>query len=143
MPRPLSRRTCVTFRPGNCGPVTWQTAFSSQPDSVAVTTNGQEAYIAGIELDGSWRISPCWTLSGYLTWQDGEADRPAYIGGPILTEPVSRLSPLVGSVALRYDSPDDRWWVEGRVTAADKQVQEDAARADRDRKCKQARAINH
>ena len=27
----------------------------------------------------------------------------------------------MGSVALRYDSPDQRWWVEGRITAAARQ----------------------
>ena len=42
-----------------------------------------------------------------------------YIGGPVEEQWVSRLSPLRGSVAVRYDSPDERWWVEGRVIAAD------------------------
>ena len=61
------------------------------------------------------------TLSGHLTWQEGDTTSPSFLGGPTVEAPVSRLSPLVGSVALRYDSPDQRWWVEGRITAAGKQ----------------------
>lgn len=89
--------------------------------NTVVATNAQDADIIGIELEAAVRILDHWTLSGHLTWQDGEATNPTFIGGPNLSEPVSRLSPLVGSVALRYDSPDDRWWVEGRVTAAAEQ----------------------
>lgn len=89
--------------------------------NTVVSTNAQEAYITGIEVDGSWRFHDDWTLSGHLTWQEGETDTPTFIGGPSVDAPVSRLSPLIGSVALRYNAPSGRWWVEARVTAADKQ----------------------
>ena len=71
------------------------------------------------------------TLSGHLTWQEGDTTSPSFLGGPSEEAPVSRLSPLVASLALRYDSPDQRWWVEGRITAADKQ-DELSARDQRD-----------
>ena len=83
--------------------------------------NAQEAEIVGLELEAAVRILENLTLSGHLTWQDGETTSPAFLGGPGVEAPVSRLSPLVGSVALRYDSPDQRWWVEGRITAAARQ----------------------
>lgn len=85
-----------------------------------ISTNAQEAEIYGIELDAAWRLARGWTISGFLTWQEGESDTPLWVGGPVEEQWVSRLSPLRGSVAVRYDSPDERWWVEGRVTAADK-----------------------
>ena len=71
------------------------------------------------------------TLSGHLTWQDGETTTPTFIGGPTADAPVSRLSPLTGSVALRYESPDQRWWIECRVSAAARQDQL-SARDERD-----------
>lgn len=89
--------------------------------NTVVSTNAQDASITGIELDGAWQVLPNWTLSGYLTWQDGETETPTFIGGPNANAPVSRLSPLVGSLALRYDAPSGRWWVEARVTAAARQ----------------------
>ena len=87
--------------------------------SDTVTVNGSEAWIAGLELEGSWNFSPNWTLSGFLTYQYGDNERPAFLtGGGTITEPISRLSPLRGSLALRYHHPSDKWWVEGRVIAA-------------------------
>ena len=90
----------------------------SATDSDTVTVNGSEAWIAGLEAQGSWEFSPDWTLSGFLTYQYGDADRPTFLGGSDITEPVSRLSPLRGSLALRYDHPSEKWWAEARVTAA-------------------------
>ena len=87
--------------------------------SDTVTVNGGEAWIAGLEAQTSWKFSPDWTLSGFLTYQYGDAERPSFLGGPEITEPVSRLSPLRGSIALRYDDPSEKWWAEARLTAAD------------------------
>ena len=86
-------------------------------------TNAQEAEIVGVELEAAVRFLDNLTLSGHLTWQEGDTTSPSFLGGPSEEAPVSRLSPLVASLALRYDSPDQRWWVEGRITAADKQDQ--------------------
>ena len=94
-------------------------------------TNAQEAEIVGVELEAAVRFLDNLTLSGHLTWQEGDTTSPSFLGGPSEEAPVSRLSPLVASLALRYDSPDQRWWVEGRITAADKQ-DELSARDQRD-----------
>ncbi|MBB21556.1 MAG: hypothetical protein CMN04_01500 [Roseibacillus sp.] len=94
-------------------------------------TNAQEAEIVGIELEAAVRFLDNLTLSGHLTWQEGDTASPSFLGGPSEEAPVSRLSPLVASLALRYDSPDQRWWVEGRISAADKQ-DELSARDQRD-----------
>lgn len=88
--------------------------------SDTVTVNGSEAWIAGLEVQGWWNFSRNWTLSGFLTYQYGDTERPAFLtGGGTLTEPLSRLSPLRGSLALRYQ-PSQKWWVEARVIAAAK-----------------------
>ena len=94
-------------------------------------TNAQEAEIIGLELEAAVRLLDNLTLSGHLTWQEGDTTSPSFLGGPSEEAPVSRLSPLLASLALRYNSPDQRWWVEGRVTAASKQ-DELSARDQRD-----------
>lgn len=91
--------------------------------ATTVTTNGQDGYVYGIEVDGSWQITPEWTLSGFASWQDGKAETPDFIGGPVAEEPLSRLMPLTARAALRWSHPNGRLWAEARVTAS--------ARADR------------
>ena len=92
----------------------------TEGSSTVVSTNAQDAEISGVELDTAWRFAEGWALSGFVAWQEGTSETPLYVGGPKEEQWVSRLSPLRGSVALRYDSPDERWWIEGRITAADK-----------------------
>ena len=41
-----------------------------------VTTNGQDGYVYGIELEGEWRFHPQWTVSGFVAWQDGKTHHP-------------------------------------------------------------------
>ncbi|MGB6223160.1 TonB-dependent receptor plug domain-containing protein [Haloferula sp.] len=87
----------------------------------SVTTNGQDGYVYGIELEGTWEFRPGWVFSGYAAWQDGRTETPAFFGGPVIEESASRLLPLSGSVALRWTHPSDRLWIEGRVLAVAKQ----------------------
>jgi hemoglobin/transferrin/lactoferrin receptor protein len=86
--------------------------------ATTVATNGRDGYIYGLELEGAWRFHPQWTLSGFAAWQDGRTETSAFLGGPVVDEPASRLLPLTGSLALRWTSPTETFWVEGRVLAA-------------------------
>ena len=83
-----------------------------------VATNGRDGYVYGVELEGAWRFHPNWTVSGFGAWQDGRTETAAYLGGPLVDEPGSRLLPLTGSVALRWTAPSEAFWIEGRVLAA-------------------------
>lgn len=83
-----------------------------------ITTNGSDGYIYGIELEGYWNLSPQWTLSGYASWQDGRIETPAFLGGPESTEYSSRLLPISGSLALRWQHPAAPFWAEGRILAS-------------------------
>jgi len=83
-----------------------------------VATNGRDGYVYGLELEGAWRFHPQWTVSGFAAWQDGRTETSAFVGGPIVDEPASRLLPLTGSLALRWTAPSEKFWVEGRVLAA-------------------------
>jgi hemoglobin/transferrin/lactoferrin receptor protein len=86
--------------------------------NTTVATNGRGGYLYGVELEGAWRFHPDWTASGFVAWQDGRNENSAFIGGPIIDEPGSRLLPLTGSLALRWTEPSEKFWVEGRVLAA-------------------------
>lgn len=83
-----------------------------------VTTNGQDGHIYGIEASGSWQINPQWRLQAQASWQDGQSDTAMFIGGPQSEDYISRIAPLMGSVSLRWTHPDERFWIEGRVSAA-------------------------
>ena len=90
----------------------------SAGSSTEITTNGSDGYIYGLELEGYWNFASQWTLSGFASWQEGEIETPAFLGGPIEQEYASRLLPLSGSLALRWQSPSLPFWIEGRVTAS-------------------------
>ncbi len=84
-----------------------------------VTTNAADAYVYGVELEGAWRFHPQWTLSGFAAWQDARIQSPSYLGGPLEDKPQSRQLPLTGSIALRWTDPSEKFWIEGRLLAAD------------------------
>ncbi len=88
------------------------------PAPVSVTTNGSDGYIYGIELEGYYNLSEQWTLSGFASWQEGRTETPAFIGGPEQEEYLSRLLPLSGSIALRWNHFEKPLWIEGRVFAS-------------------------
>ncbi len=97
------------------------TGYDTNGDGItdgSITTNAAEAYSYGFELGGAWRFAPQWTLSGFTAWQEGREESPEILGGMPDSRPMSRSYPLTGSLALRWDDPDGRFWVEGRITAA-------------------------
>ncbi len=83
-----------------------------------ITTNGNDGYIYGIELEGYYNLSEQWTFSGFASWQEGQTETLAFIGGPEQEEYRSRLLPLSGSVALRWEHLEKPLWVEGRILAS-------------------------
>lgn len=102
--------------------------------ATTVATNARDGYVYGVELEGAWRFHPQWTASGFVAWQDGRTDTSAYLGGPIVEEPGSRLLPLTGSAALRWTAESEKFWVEGRVLAAAEENRMSASdRADNQR----------
>jgi hemoglobin/transferrin/lactoferrin receptor protein len=100
-------------------------AITSVPSAagspISVTTNGQDGYVYGIELEGSWEFMPGWVVSGFAAWQDGRTETPVFFGGPVVDQYASRMLPLSGSIALRWTHSSERLWVEGRVLAAAEQ----------------------
>lgn len=92
--------------------------FTDSTLATSIATNAGDGYMYGIELEGAWRFMPQWTLSSYAAWQEGETESPTYVGGPSSERSNTRLLPLSGSIALRWDDPSAKFWVEGRILAA-------------------------
>ena len=94
----------------------------SIPDAMGSSTerlvNASDGYIYGVELDWVWDFAPQWSLQGFAAWQGGEIEEPQYLNGPMITENPSRLLPLTGSVALRWTSENQKFWVQGRLMGA-------------------------
>ncbi len=91
---------------------------TAAPGAATVTTNGSDGYLYGIELEGSYKLTDQWILSGFVAWQEGQTETPAFIGGPEREEYISRILPLSGSVALRWNHSEKALWIEGRVIAS-------------------------
>jgi hemoglobin/transferrin/lactoferrin receptor protein len=84
----------------------------------SIVGNSSDGHIYGVELEGFWKFAPQWTLSGFASWQESQIERLASVGGATVQEPLSRVMPLNGSIALRWDHPSALFWVEGRVLAS-------------------------
>lgn len=107
------------------------------PDAPLSTTerlvNASEGFLYGVEVEGIWQFSPRWSLRAFAAWQDGETEQPQYLGGPIIDASPTRLLPLTGSVALRWTSEDERFWIQGRLFGAMTEDRLSAAQQNADR----------
>ena len=100
----------------------------------SITGNSSDGHIYGVEFEGFWKFAPQWTLSGFASWQESQIERLVSVGGATVQEPLSRVMPLNGSIALRWDHPSAPFWVEGRVLAsatADRLAASDVADPER------------
>ena len=84
---------------------------------ITAPTNGADGYLWGGEVEGAMRLNDEFTANGMLSYVDGEVD--TFLAGSLTSvrEPVSRLMPLTGSVAVRWQQPSSDLWIGARVTA--------------------------
>ena len=84
---------------------------------ITAPTNGADGYLWGGEVEGAMRLNDEFTANGMLSYVDGEVD--TFLAGSLTSvrEPVSRLMPLTGSVAVRWQQPRSDLWIGARVTA--------------------------
>lgn len=83
--------------------------------------NSGAGYVHGVELAGSVRVHPDWTLWANATWMRGELDAPVTAGGAEVTEPLSRLMPTTLNGGVRWRHPRGKVWAEFSTTLAEKQ----------------------
>ena len=80
--------------------------------------NVEEGYIWGLEGDVAWQFAPQWELFGTVTYQDGKQKSRAEVGGPVVEDTVSRLSPLFGTLRVRWSQPGGKFWLEAETVGA-------------------------
>jgi len=88
----------------------------------SVSANGGEGWVAGVELSASYQLHEDWSLHGMFGTLDGRLDQYRQTGSNsfVVSEDVlGKMPPLRGSLGLRWTSPGKRYWIEGRITAAD------------------------
>ncbi len=102
--------------------------FTDSTLATATAANAADGYLYGVELEGAWRFHPQWTLSGFAAWQEGRTESDTFIGSSETVDKFnSRLLPLTGSLALRWTSTSEKYWVEGRILAATNESRVDPA----------------
>ena len=83
------------------------------------TTNASDGWLAGGEIAVSCKLSQQWRAMASVSYVDGEADAyPTSTATSTVVEPLSKLMPLTGTLALRWTQEQGRFWVEGRTIAA-------------------------
>lgn len=116
----------ITTRPIGTVPVT--------NEVITTQTNGANGWLAGGELEASWQLDREWRATGFVAYVDGESD--VFPTGSLTSveQPISRLMPLTGSLALRWTQQQGRFWLEGRTIAANHEDRLNSAdRADTSR----------
>ncbi len=81
--------------------------------------NAGDGYVAGVEAALGYRLAEDWhaRLSG--TWMDGEVEAYPTSDPVAVRDTLSRLMPLTGEAAVRWQPAGERFWLEAAVDAAD------------------------
>lgn len=91
------------------------------PDGPEVTKkNAGDGFVEGVDLAAEWRAHRDWTVRFAGAWMDGEVDGYPTSAAQKEREYLSRIMPLTGHAALRWQPEGAGWWVEAAVSAAAK-----------------------
>ena len=85
-----------------------RTFTGQQVDGFPATqrTNAAQGYVAGLEAHVKVHLSRGFTLGTWISWAHGDLESPSTDPG---TQPISRISPLQGSIAVTYRHPRGHW----------------------------------
>lgn len=82
--------------------------------------NAGDGYVSGVELSLGCQLAADWHVRGMLSWMDGEVDAYPTSDPAPKRDDISRLMPLTGEAALRWQPAGASFWLEGVVNAAEK-----------------------
>jgi hemoglobin/transferrin/lactoferrin receptor protein len=74
--------------------------------------NGGDGYVQGVEFAADVRLTDNWSVFGQLTWMEGELDQFPTSASVMVTEPLSRVVPLMGRAGVRWQSDSGKIWSE-------------------------------
>ena len=82
--------------------------------------NAGDGYLAGIELTLGWQVADDWHLRVMGSWMEGKVDAYPTSDPVAVRDYISRLMPLTGQAAVRWQPVGKSFWLEGVLDAADK-----------------------
>ncbi len=82
--------------------------------------NAGEGHVQGVELTARVNLSADWQVRAMGTWMEGKAETYPTSEPIRVEDDLSRVMPLTGRLALRWQPAGKAYWVEGVVDAADK-----------------------
>ena len=82
--------------------------------------NAGEGYVAGVELTLGWQVAEDWHLRLMGSWMEGQVDAYPTSDPVAVRDDVSRLMPLTGQAAVRWQPAGQLYWLEAVVDAAEK-----------------------
>lgn len=82
--------------------------------------NAGNGYVTGVELTLGYRITEDWHVRLEGSWMDGEVDAYPTSDPVEVRDYLSRLMPLTGAAAVRWQPAGQAFWLEAEVDAADK-----------------------
>lgn len=82
--------------------------------------NAGKGYVAGVELTLGWQVAEDWHLRLSGSWMDGEVDAYPTSDPVAVRDYISRLMPLTGQAAVRWQPAGQAYWLEAVVDAAEK-----------------------
>lgn len=87
----------------------------------SVASNASDGWVTGVESSLVWKMTSQWTLSSAVGWIYGEAGEYPYTNSLDGRDNyISRLAPLTANMGIRWDNATRDYWVEMRITVADK-----------------------
>ncbi len=84
-------------------------------------SNVGDGWVRGLELSGDYSLDQGWSVFLSASWMDGKVDQVTLPSGTITREPLTRLMPLQATSGLRWQSSNQKTWVEGWAWAMDNQ----------------------
>ena len=82
--------------------------------------NAGKGYVAGVELILGWQVAEDWHLRLSGSWMEGNVDAYPTSDPVAVRDSISRLMPLTGQAAVRWQPAGRPYWLEAVVDAAEK-----------------------
>ncbi len=82
--------------------------------------NAGNGYVTGVELSAGWQVAEDWHVRASGSWMEGKVDAYPTSDPVEVRDYLSRLMPLTGQAAVRWQPAGEAFWLEAVVDAAEK-----------------------
>ena len=82
--------------------------------------NAGDGYVTGVELTLGYQVAEDWQVRAVGSWMDGKVDAYPTSDPEAARDYISRLMPLTGEAAVRWQPAGKAFWAEAVVDAAEK-----------------------